>query len=107
MKRQRTVQIATLALLLGIVAVVLTVGMGRAQTGDGFDLTWHVLGGAGGDGPMVGDGFSLDATLAQTAIGPALAGDWLLGQGYWYGIGAVSPPTFGVYLPIVFRAYSP
>lgn len=107
MKRQHMVQIAALALLLGIVAVALTVGPGRAQTGDGFDLTWHVMGGAGGDGPMAGDGFTVDATLSQTAIGPATGGDWLLGQGYWYGMGQVAPPTFGVYLPIVTKAYTP
>ena len=104
MKRQHVVQFATLALLLGIVAAALTIGTGRAQTGDGFDLTWHVMGGAGGDGPMTGDGFSLDATLSQTAIGPALSGDWLLGQGYWYAMGDVAPPIFGVYLPIVIKA---
>jgi hypothetical protein len=100
MKRQHVV---TLALLLGIVVAVLAVGPGSAQTGDGFDLTWHVLGGAGGDGPMSGDGFSLDATLSQTAIGPAISGDWLLGQGYWYGMGAVAPPVFGVYIPLLFK----
>ena len=107
MKRQRVVQIATLALLLGTVAVVLLVGTGRAQTGDGFDLTWHVMGGAGGVGPLTGSGFSLDGTLGQTAIGPEIQGDWLLGQGYWYGMGAVAPPTFGIYLPVVFKASTP
>lgn len=103
MKRQHIVQIATLALLLGIVAAALAVGPGRAQTGDGFNLTWHVMGGAGGDGPMTGDGFSVDATLYQTAIRPANGGSVSVLQGYWYGLG---PTVFGVYLPIVTKAYT-
>lgn len=94
-------QILLPALLLALLALALG-GTTFAQTGDGFDLTWHVMGGAGGMGPLAGDGFSLNGTLGQTAIGPAFGGEWLLGQGYWYG----TPSAFGVYLPLVFKGWN-
>jgi hypothetical protein len=95
--------IATMALLLVLVGIAVGAGGARAQTGAGFDLTWHVMGGAGGDGPLTGSGFSLDATLSQTAIGPANGGSVSVWQGYWYGLG---PTVFGIYLPIVTKAYT-
>lgn len=94
----------TFVVLFSLLVLVAFGSVVFAQTGDGFDLTWHVMGGAGGVGPLTGDGFSLDGTQGQTAIGPAVGDDWLLGQGYWYGMGEVAPPVFGIYLPIVTKA---
>ena len=93
------------ALLLSLLVLAVLGGTAFAQTGDGFDLSWNVVGGVGGVGPLEGSGFSLDGTLGQTAIGPAIGGDWLLGQGYWYAMGPVTPPRFEIYLPLVFRGW--
>ncbi len=88
-------------ILFSLLVLTLFGGTVLAQTGDGFDLTWNVIGGGGGGGPMTGSGFFVDSTLGQTAIGPATQGDWWLGQGYWYG----TPSAFGVYLPLVFKGW--
>ena len=91
----------TAAILFSLLALALLGGTALAQTGDGFDLTWHVMGGAGGVGPLTGDGFSLNGTLGQTAIGPATDSGWWVGQGYWYG----AEVAFGVYLPLVLKGW--
>ncbi len=74
-----------------------------AQVGDGFDLTWKVMGGAGGAGPLTGSGFSLDGTLGQTAIGPAAGGDWGVEQGYWY----IESVGVSLYLPLLNKEFTP
>jgi|YNPNPStandDraft_1061719.scaffolds.fasta_scaffold79449_2 hypothetical protein len=89
------------ALLLSLLVLAVLGGTAFAQTGDGFDLSWNVMGGAGGVGPLEGSGFSLDGTLGQTAIGPAAGGTFTVQQGYWYG----AEVAFGVYLPLVFRGW--
>ncbi len=98
MKSRRVPGTLVLALLLTLAA-----GVSFAQTGDGFDLTWHVMAGGGAGGPLSGDGFQLRSTASQTAIGPAAGATFDLGQGYWYGI----EQQAYIYLPLVYRNHGP
>jgi len=93
------------ALLLSALVALLLAGAASGQVGFGFDLRWNVLSGGGGVGPLAGSGYSLNGTLGQTAIGPTVTGGWLTAQGFWYGMGPAGPPTFGVYLPVVFKGF--
>ncbi len=95
------------ALIVALLAGALSLGLGggqvaSAQTGGGFDLTWHVMGAGGAGGPLSGGGFEMRSTVSQLAIGPLADGTLEIGQGYWYGVG---PTTFGIYLPVIFKAY--
>ena len=89
------------ALLVTVLAVALVGSVVSAQTGDGFDLSWNVMGGGGAGGPLTGDGFSLRSTIGQTAIGMFSDSTYWVGNGYWYGVG-----QYRVYLPLVMRDFS-
>jgi hypothetical protein len=106
MKKRRTFLIvAVVALLLSILALGLPKPTASAQTGDGFDLSWNVMAGGGGGGPLSGDGFTIRSTVSQLAIGPADdGGSFLVRQGYWYGLGGATP-TFDIFIPIIFKSY--
>lgn len=78
-------QIITIS-LVALFAVVLVGSLVIAQTGDGFDLSWNVMGGGGSGGPLTGDGFSLRSTLGQTAIDSSSDTSHLLMNGYWPGV---------------------
>jgi hypothetical protein len=86
------------ALLVMVLAVVLVGGFVSAQTGDGFDLSWHVMAGGGAGGPLAGSGFSLRSTVGQTAIDTLSDATFWVGNGYWYGEGERL-----IYLPLVMR----
>lgn len=75
-----------ITIFLAMVAVVALMG-GEvfAQTGDGFDLSWHVIGGGGAGGPLTGSGYSIRSTLGQTAIGASSSGPYEARHGYWPG----------------------
>jgi hypothetical protein len=83
-------------LLAMVLSVVLVAGTAFAQTGDGFDLSWNVMGGGGAGGPLTGSGFSLRGTINQTAIGTFSDGTFWAGNGYWHGVG-----QYRIYLPLV------
>lgn len=57
--------------LLTIFLVILLSGIAanlvRAQTGNGFDLTWNVAGGGGG--VSSGSGFTIQDSIGQNAVG--------------------------------------
>ncbi len=89
------------ALLVTVLAVALVGSVVSAQTGDGFDLSWNVMGGGGAGGPLTGDGFSLRSTIGQTAIGGFFGPAYWIGNGYWPSAG---PPC--IYLPLVMRSFS-
>jgi hypothetical protein len=67
----------------------------------GYDLSWWTVDG-GGDTLSTGPGYSLGGTIGQPDAGPALSGPgYRLTGGFWLA-GARS---YGVYLPVVQRAY--
>lgn len=87
------------SLLVVILAGAWLSSIGSAQTGDGFDLSWNVMGGGGAGGPLTGDGFSLRSTLGQTAIGSFSDASYQVGNGYW----AAVEREYRIYLPLVMR----
>ena len=88
---------ALLALLLGAVVAY-------AQSGDGYDLSWHVV--SGGGGPMSSTNYAINGTIGQAAIGPAVSTNYDLGAGYWYGVVIqIGPVEFKIYLPLILKNY--
>lgn len=75
-----------IASLVGAVAVITLASGGIfAQTGDGFDLSWHVMGGGGAGAPLTGSGFSVRSTLGQTTISSSSDTTLEIRHGYWPG----------------------
>ena len=72
-------------LVAAIAVIALASSVVFAQTGDGFDLTWHVMGGGGGGSPLTGSGFSMRSTIGQTAIGSSSDAPYETRHGYWPG----------------------
>lgn len=70
-----------LALLLVLLLSLALAAVAAAQTGDGFDLSWNVIGAGGGE--MSGDGYSLNGTIGQTAVGTTSNADDSAAQGFW------------------------
>jgi hypothetical protein len=87
-------------LLVPLLAAVLVGSVASAQTGDGFDLSWHVMGGGGAGGPLTGSGFSVRSTIGQAAVGMASHTPYGLCSGFWCGVRG-----YLVYLPLVVRNY--
>ncbi|MCP4540332.1 MAG: hypothetical protein GY832_24605 [Chloroflexi bacterium] len=82
-----------------VIVLILVGGAAFAQTGDGFDLSWNVMGGGGAGAPLTGDGFSLRGTLGQTAIGSFSDASYQVGNGYW----VAGEREYRIYLPLVVR----
>lgn len=103
--RYRTTRwtLALLLLALGAAGLMWTQS-GRtvlAQSGGGFDLSWHVV--SSGGGPQAkSTSFQLNGTVSQPGVGTGLAigASRQVGPGFWYGIGG----DYSVYLPLVLRA---
>ena len=54
-----------------------------ASASANYDLSWNVIGGGGGG--AASDGYAMNSTLAQTAIGRS-NNSYHLSAGYWYGV---------------------
>jgi len=98
MKRRVPSRVLYLALVLVAACLLLPAGPTRAQSGDGYDLTWSSIDG-GGAMWSTGDGYSLGGTAGQPDAGLLTGGDYTLAGGFWTG------GLFGqrVYLPLVLR----
>jgi hypothetical protein len=83
-------------LLVPLLAAVLVGGVASAQTGDGFDLSWHVMGGGGAGGPVTGSGFSVRSTIGQTATGSFSDAVYWFRNGYWGGVINTPPVLTGL-----------
>ena len=95
--------LALLLLALGAAGLMWTQSSrtALAQSGGGFDLSWHVV--SSGGGPLAKSaGFQLNGTVSQPGVGTGLVtgASRQVGPGFWYGIGG----DFTVYLPLVLRA---
>jgi hypothetical protein len=91
MRRQ---SVDLVAIVLFAISMVGTVAL--AQTGSGFDLSWHVIGGGGAGGPLTGSGFSLRSTVGQTAISTFTDATHRFGNGYWFGAVNTAPTLSGL-----------
>jgi large exoprotein involved in heme utilization and adhesion len=74
-------RIILLALLTVLLLSLVLVAAAAAQTGSGFDLSWHVVGSGGGR--MTGGAYQLDGTLGQVAVAQASGSGDTLFHGFW------------------------
>jgi hypothetical protein len=93
----------TLSLALALMVGLLVASAALAQTGGGYDLTWHTV--DGGGGTVSGGNFTLMGTAGQPEPGPALTGgSYTLYSGFWPASGEAPPsPDRHIYLPLVLR----
>jgi hypothetical protein len=73
--------IAILLLCLSVVAMFS--GAAYAQTGGGFDLSWQVIGGGGGQ--SAGGSFTVDGTVGQAVVGSSARSGYTVDHGFWTG----------------------
>lgn len=92
--------IASLVLLVSIPVL--------AQTGGGFDLSWHTIDG-GGSTSSSDSVYTLSGTIGQPDAGQMSGGDYTLSGGFWVG-SLVSeeepdpdPDLIEIFLPLIFR----
>jgi hypothetical protein len=90
-------RIVLLALALVVLLSLVMVAVAAAQTGSGYDLTWHVVGSGGGK--MTGGVYQLEGTVGQTAVGQANTTGFSLFQGFWQDIKYI----INSFLPIIIK----
>jgi hypothetical protein len=73
------------ALVLAISTVVFLAGTASAQSGGGYDLSWHTIDGGGAMVSTVGD-FELGGTVGQPDAGAMAGGDFTLTGGFWFAL---------------------
>lgn len=73
-------------------------GMAQAQTGSGYDLSWHTVDG-GGTIFAAGGSYALAGTIGQADAGTQIGGAYALQGGFWPS----SAYLRQVYLPLVAR----
>lgn len=99
MKGSRRLHRVTHLLLLG--ALLTVPALALAQTGGGYNLSWHTVDG-GGATFSTGGGYTLGGTIGQAEAGVLSGGGYVLSGGFWAGGGAVSI-EYRIYLPLVLR----
>jgi hypothetical protein len=87
---------AGVAILVGIILLALA-SIAFAQVSSNHDLSWHIIGGGGGQ--MASAGHTLNSTLGQPATDPTSSDEHALCSGFWCAEAA----GFKVYLPLVLR----
>jgi hypothetical protein len=70
-----------------------------AQTGDGYDLTWHTVDG-GGATFSTGGSYSLGGTIGQADSGVMSGGAYSLAGGFWPSGARLN---VNIYLPLLRR----
>lgn len=90
-------------ILLGLLLIsLLGVGVGRAQSGGSFTLTWFSV--DGGAGTSSGGTYALSGAIGQPDAGVMTGSAYALAGGFWPGateVTPVSPRT--IYLPVLLR----
>lgn len=99
MKGSRRLHRVARLLLLG--ALLAVPALALAQTGGGYNLSWHTVDG-GGATFSTGGGYTLGGTIGQAEAGALSGGGYVLSGGFWAGGGAVSI-EYRIYLPLVLR----
>ena len=98
----RRLEFSRNVLILVVVSLLLLAGgVALAQTGGGYDLTWHTVDGGGGQAS--GGGYTLTGTAGQPDAGLLTGGDFSLGGGFWGGGEVTLAPGHEYYLPLVLR----
>ena len=73
------------SLILFLLIMLLIPFIVMAQSGDGYDLTWHTIDG-GGYMYSTGGGYELGGTIGQPDVGMSMAEGYSLTGGFWVGI---------------------
>jgi len=94
---RRALHLRSLLVFLVLLATVPVL----AQSGGGYDLSWHTVDG-GGATFSTGGGYTLGGTIGQAEAGVLSGGGYVLSGGFWAGGGAVSI-EYRIYLPLVLR----
>ncbi len=92
MKKQ--IRFFLIILLLGLALT----GVVWAQTGGGYDLSWHTIDGGGNS--ATGGGYTLTGAVGQPDAASASGGGYSLTGGFWSGSG---DNTKYIYLPLVLK----
>src|SRR5689334_20529002 len=87
-----------LAALCAAIAILLTFGRARSQTGGIYDLSWNTIDG-GGSTFEQGGNYSLGSTAGAADAGTSSGGQYVLYGGFW---GDTSDKQF-LYLPMTRR----
>ena len=91
----RRAGIAVLAVALLLAGLL---GIAQAQTGSGYDLTWHTIDG-GGTFSASGGVYTLAGTIGQSDAGVLGGGPYTLSGGFWQ-----VDYLRRIYLPLINRA---
>jgi hypothetical protein len=91
-----------LIIALMVVSTLLAglLGLAQAQTGSGYDLSWHTVDG-GGTSSVTGGAYTLGGTIGQPDAAVQRGGVYELQGGFW----PISPYLRQVYLPLVARGF--
>ncbi len=87
-----------LFLIILLLGLTLT-GIVWAQTGGGYDLSWHTVDGGGNS--VTGGGYTLSGAIGQPDAASASGGGYSLTGGFW--VGSDSDNTKYIYLPLVLK----
>ena len=89
---------AIISVMAGAALLAGPLGVALAQTGSGYDLTWHTIDG-GGTTTATGGAYSLSGSIGQPDAGSQTGGGYVLRGGFW-----TAPDHLRqVYLPLVKR----
>jgi len=87
-----------------LIVSLLFIGVSVAS-GTNLGLHWHVI--AGGGGRSTSSNFVIDGSIGQSAVGLLSDSNYVLGGGFWYGVGSAPTVVTGpykLYLPVVLKA---
>ncbi len=87
-------------ILLAILCLSLAVAVpALAQVSANYDLSWHVIGGGGGQSASAGH--TLQGTAGQSLTGMMSSSGHTLCSGFWCG----GTAQYRVYMPLVVRSF--
>ena len=92
--------ILAVLLLVSLLAALLLPAINlpaQAQSGPGFSLAWHVIGGGGA--PISSAHYAVNATIGQGAASPptSTGANYAVSGGFWYRVPGA------LYLPVVMK----
>ncbi len=93
-----------IALFAGALLIFSLVGLAAAQTGGGYDLSWHTID-AGGATFSAGGSYLLGGTIGQGDAGRMTGGTFILAGGFWGGGVGEMPAGVHANLPLILRKH--
>ena len=96
----KTKLVATVSVLF---VVCLLAGSALAMSSANYRLDWFTPLTGGGGGAASSTNYAINLTVGQSATGGSSSASYVVGLGYWYGVGSSVAQEFKVYLPIVVK----